>query len=464
MPKRGDVIFGTDGFRGEYTEESGPALLNIETIADLTRAFVEYAKSIGDFPAIVVGRDTRESGQVLAKTVCDIASKLGLEVWDVGVCPTPATFKIAQQHGTLAIMITASHNPHTDNGWKAAIKGDKITDEQARIVSDIYWKNLDQPIGDTERAEILDKSELRNWYIDEVVKDICDEFGENPLIGKVVVVDGANGATAKFTPEILRRLGAEVHEFATDCRAHINLDCGAADLSGVKNFLKNSKNILNNPNLIGAVSNDGDGDRIMCVGVRSDGSLVELNGNYVLHALAENQPGIVGTLYTNSGLVEALRTSNIGFDQCANGDTAVTAGLRARQKRGENWTRGGEYTGHHVDTDWLSSGDGVRMAAWYSSYVSKHGKKFNNLYDELALWPEVSTKIKISRDRSEKLENQPEVQNEIERLKQTLGNNGRLVVRTSGTEPVVRIWGEAKPPINIQEIIDNLSKYMGERA
>ncbi len=449
-------LFGTDGFRGEYTEKAGAVLLNSETLYGLTQALIQYADQ---YKVMVVGRDSRPSGSVLSKAVIQAGVDAGIEVWDLGVIPTPATFKIAGEFKTLAVMITASHNPYTDNGWKVAIAGNKITNEEAGNISDLYWHNLDKTIAKNGTGAVIEKPELAEWYVAQVVQSIEQEFDEKPLQNKVFVVDGANGATMKFTPEILRRLGAVVHEFACDGAGNINENCGAANLEGVKDHLRSHPEITADPNFVGAIANDGDGDRMMGVGV--DGDLMnEITGNHVLYALAQGQPGIVGTLYTNTGLVETLRAEHIEFEQCSNGDTAVTAGLVARQAKGDNWTRGGEFTGHHVDTNWLSSGDGVRMAAWFASYVSKSGNTFSDAYKALSLWPEAKSAVRIDPN-APKIEDNEQIQTKISEIKNQLGDSGRVVVRTSGTEPVVRIWGEAKSnTADIQQIIDDLAKFI----
>lgn len=450
-------LFGTDGFRGEYTEQTGPGLLNTETISKLTTALIEFTK---EYKILVVGRDTRPSSNALAQAVIQAGATAGVEVWDLGVMPTPGTFKVARHFKTLAVMITASHNPYTDNGWKAAIAGDKLTTGQANKVSDIYWDNLQKTHKPKSAGQVIDKHELSGWYINEVVKDIEREFSAQPLAGKVFVVDGANGATMNYTPVILEQLGAKVYRFACDGVGKINQDCGAANLNGVKDYLKSHSEITSDPNFIGAIACDGDGDRMMGIGILGNNNFVEINGNHVFLALAKGQPGIVGTLYTNSGLVEALNQMGVEFEQCANGDTAVTAALVARQARGDNWTRGGEFTGHHVDTAWLSSGDGVRMAAWFASYVSRQGKTFADIHKELPLWPEAKTTV-IINPNAPKIEENATIQQQIKSVKDSLGDKGRIVVRTSGTEPVVRIWGEAKPgTAKIQEIIKDLSKFI----
>lgn len=449
-------LFGTDGFRGEFTENAGSALLNTETLYGLSQALIQYASTYG---VLVVGRDTRPSSDVLAEAVIKAGVESGVEVWDLGVMPTPATFKVAQHFKTLAIMITASHNPHTDNGWKAAIAGDKLTNEEAGQVSDLYYENLDHGQEKISGGKVINKNELSDWYIKEVITSIESEFSKRPLAGKVLVIDGANGATMNYTPEILEALGAEVHRFACDGVGKINENCGAANLEGVKDFLKDHPEIVNNPNFLGAIANDGDGDRMMGIGV--DGAtMYEITGNHVLAALAQGQEGIVGTLYTNSGLVESLKNRDIGFEQCKNGDTAVTAGLVARQTKGDNWTRGGEFTGHHVDTNWLSSGDGVRMAAWFASYVARAGKNFVDIYSELPLWPEAKTAVRIDPN-APKIEENDLIKQKIDSINAELGDQGRIVVRTSGTEPVVRIWGEANTDSSkIDSIVTELSEFI----
>jgi phosphoglucosamine mutase len=178
-------------------------------------------------------------------------------------------------------------------------------------------------------------------------------------------------------------------------------------------------------------------------------------------ALAQGEPGIVGTEYTNSGLRRRLQDGAIEFEECPNGDIHVTKALRDRQAAGESWRRGGEFTGHLVDTDWLGSGDGVRMAAWLASYVVSRGMTLGDLHEEVPLWHERMGKVRAVQGK--KLLQTDMSQRLIEQARDELGENGRLIVRASGTEPVVRVWAEGVDPASVDSVVQRLSLQLNDQ-
>lgn len=470
MPER-TVLGGTDGFRGEATHDQGPALINEQTFALLTCALVERQLELGETGAVVIAQDPRASGDGLRRAAIAGALMHGVEVWDLGVAPTPTAQKAAKELGGLAtIVVTASHNPAKDNGWKGMVGSNKPSKDVVADISSRYWDYIDDglviPFG-TKLRPAVERPELLTWYSAQVVASIENEFGETPLQGKLFVIDGANGAAQSLTPDVFRRLGATVEEYACDGSGDINDGCGAANLDGLKTFLADRPEITSNPNFVGAIANDGDGDRVMAVGVIAGGQdtvqLVEVTGNHIMGRHAQSQPGIVGTEYTNSGLVTALEQQGIGFEYCKNGDIFVTERLREKQSQGEDWTRGGEFTGHHIDTTWLSSGDGVRMAAWFASFATKSGVNFGDIYKDLPLWAEKMTKVRFSPTRGEEnITDLPAVQDALLQAEAALGKNGRLILRASGTEPVIRIWGEGTEPAHISNIVSGLEQVVNK--
>jgi phosphoglucosamine mutase len=341
-------------------------------------------------------------------------------------------------------MVSASHNHHGDNGLKITYRGDKPTDDKVRGVSDSYWRLIDNGLAIPLEANLpRERPGILEVYKSEVVDSIKEKFDrERPLAGKIFVVDAANGAAMNVAPDILRHLGAEVEEFACDGSSYINGGCGATDLKGVKNFLWQRPELVKDPRFMGAITHDGDADRMIALGAHfsedDEMKFEEIDGNRMMWLLAEGQPGIVGTVYTNDALVEHLVKQDVGFEFCPNGDTNVTAKLREM-----GWTRGGEFSGHLVDLNWLSSGDGVRMGAWLATYASTKGTTFAELAKNMPLWPEEMAKVKFKPGASNPLEH-PEVQDTIAAYEQQLKGIGRLIVRTSGTEPVVRVWGVGK--------------------
>ncbi len=446
------VLDGTDGFRGPVElDQSGPARINYETAAFLSLATVMTQHEQGGRGAFIVGGDTRASTYELKSGAIGGARIASDFVVDMGVVPTPAIQKMTVElEGIGAMSVTASHNPEGDNGLKYLPDGRKPSDEQAQNISHKYWElvrgNVDVPKHPEPKVDRWGDM-LKSEYGRQVLADVRKTFERvRPLANKLVVVDGAYGAGKEFTPQILRSLGAKVIEYACDDGGRINEHCGAADLRGLKEFLADRPSITDHPGFIGGLANDGDADRLMAVGVvpGKSGSrkLVELTGNHIMWAMAHNEPGIVGTEYTNSGLVTRLQQDGIEFEYCANGDVHVTRRLLQLQQEGKPWHIGGEFSGHLVDTDWLSSGDGVRMAAWLACWATSRDMTLGDMHQELPLWPEhmesvqLPAGIKIAKTDERLLAAKAEAE-------ASLAGAGRVVVLPSGTQPVVRAWVEA---------------------
>lgn len=463
-----ETLGGTDGVRGRYTEDQTLGLMNESTVALLTYSLINIETEKGNDGPIIISRDTRPSSKNLKDAALSAASLFsGHEVIDLDVAPTPTAQKVAEQLGALAtVVITASHNPYTDNGWKGMPQGRKPYGTEVDNISERFWALADNGLAvpNVYGRTTSEKPELLDWYADSVVEDITKEFGEKPLSDKLFVVDGSYGAGQELTPAILRRLGATVETFACDGQGLINDGCGAADLYGVKDYLAQHPEITFSPNFVGAVANDGDADRLMAIGVTWDNNipiLVEVNGNHVMSALAEpsygiREPGIVGTEYTNTGVKNWIEAKDIEFEYCANGDVNVTNSLQRNREKG--WRRGGEFTGHLVDLNWLTSGDGVRMAAWFAAYAATNGVTFGDIYQNLPLWAEKMSKVEFSDSTARKnIKQHPAVQAAITIAEAELGDSGRVVLRPSGTEPLVRIWGESLDKVKIGRIVSTLS-------
>lgn len=441
------VLGGTDGFRGQFTEVAGPGHINEETFSALSAALAEYSQDSGLDGPVVVARDTRPSGERLLQAVVDGLHATHVDVVDLDVAPTPVAQKIAQSLGAMAtIVVTASHNPSTDNGWKGMIGNRKPDSDEVKAISNRYWDLVNggfKPVIDIEEPAF--NEHLLYRYVETAVEDIEAHFGEQPLANTLLVIDGAYGAGSLVSPELFRRLGAEVTEFACG-NGVINEGVGAADLSGLKNFLVQHPEITTDPRFIGAIAHDGDADRVMAIGAHPVEGLVEITGNHFMWAMAQDEPGIVGTVYTNSGVIEALTPRGIDFEYCANGDRYVTQALLAKQAAGQDWTRGGEFTGHLIDTHWLSSGDGPHAGAWFASWVAQNGLRFHDVHDAVPLWHEQMEKV-VLRDAElgELMLESTVLQDEIRKLETgSYGADIRIVARPSGTEPVFRLWAESE--------------------
>lgn len=461
------LMGGTDGFRGAaQLDEAGPGKINEETFAALSAALAQYVRESGDSQPIVVGMDTRPSGPRLKDAVIAGVQSQGLEAIDLGIAPTPLAQHTAELMGAAGtIVVTASHNEASDNGWKGMIGARKPQRTEVAAISDRYWDLVDGGFRSiSAEAAPQQHAESSEQYIMDVVRDVEAVFGERPLAGKLMVVDGAYGAGSEITPLVLRELGATIKEFACGPDGVINKDSGAAHLEGLQSFLNHNPEITNDPCFLGAVANDGDADRVLGIGMLG-GELQEISGNHMMWALAQDQPGIVGTLYTNSGLRDALDRKGVGFDECDNGDVHVTHALHARQQAGDNWTRGGEFTGHLIDTDWLSSGDGIRMAAWFAAWTASRGMTFGDVYEELPLWHEVMKPVAVRNPKvAAAILAGSEYQFSMQELQEQYGDNVRMVVRASGTEPKIRIWSESREQYYAEQSVRKIGGIVTELA
>ena len=452
-PSTFPVLGGTDGFRALATQERGPGLMNPETIAGLTAALLEHQTEAGVEGPVVIAQDTRPSGDALRTAAMTAALSQGIDVIDLDVAPTPAAQKIAARVGAMAtVVLTASHNPWQYNGWKGMLGSRKPNGQEVSDISQRYWRQQTSgfatPIGSSlhrvERSHDLER------YVDSVVADITSEFGELPLKDALFVIDGAYGAGQIVTPDVFRRLGARVEKFSCDGTGNINDGCGAANLSGLQDYLEHRPDITKDPTFIGALANDGDADRVMGIGLDESGNLVDITGNHIMHAMAlyPRQPGIVGTEYSNSAIATALHAHGVEFEHCSNGDVHVTEALRAKQAAGYGWTRGGEFTGHLIETEWLGSGDGVRNSAWYAAYAVSQGKTFGQLHEGLPLWPERMARIELPAGHTVDLGSSRFLQHAVQRA---IDSGARPIVRASGTEPVIRVWAEAPDEALVDE-------------
>jgi len=433
-----EILFGTDGFRGKANDSTETGI-NPTTFYRLVREYVGLLAQRGSQQTIVaIGSDTRTSSPALRDAACAGAEEAGAEVWDMKVAPTPVIAWAAQNHYTNAVSITASHNPAEDNGIKLFdIGGIKPSSETHREVERLYFGAIGLPyLPFALQQRQVGQPHLKSEYIDHVVESI----GKGTLKGKKVIIDGGNGAVFDIAPRVYQALGAEVIPFScSDNGAHINHNCGAAHLEGVIKFIKEHPEIVNSPDFIGAFASDGDGDRVM--GVDRLGRVID--GNYWLNRLAIGQLGIVGTVYTNSALRQAVEERGIEFHECANGDHNVTSRLlELTASRGPGFTRGGEFTGHLIDLDHLSSGDGIYMGAWLAADLAARGMSLADVYEELSLWPENMINVR-ARGAAERLAT-PTFQEILNIERERLGNLGRIIVRVSGTEDLVRVWAEAK--------------------
>ena len=454
---------GTDGFRGEATIERGPGRMNWETLAGLTYALVMEGTDGEGGGRIAIGRDTRSSGQYLQSAAIAGATFAGAEVYWLDIAPTPTVLRTAAElELDAAVVITASHNKDKDNGWKGTKGGNKPYGDQVTAIDNRYWDQVESGLvipSVGNRATRL-RTELVIDYENDLVQSVENIFGQRPLEGKWIVVDAANGAAMGVAPRVMKQLGANVVEYACDGSKLINDGCGATDLGGVQQFMREHPSLARLPGFLGVLAYDGDADRFIGMGVDTDGEEMnfhELEGNRVMELLAPGQPGVVGTEYTNSASIERLKADGIDFGMCPNGDVEVTRMLR---KLG--WNRGSEFTGHHVDLSWLSSGDGVRTGAMIAALAASNGTNFAEMSKNLPLWPEKMRNLKVRSGMGASA--LASVLDLLVVSDQDAAAGLRLVVRESGTEKdSMRVWASGQDGKRVdevtQQIVDGMMEY-----
>jgi phosphoglucosamine mutase len=440
-------LFGTDGVRGT----AGTYPLDPMTVRRLGAALVRalpHSRSV----QLLVGRDTRESGGWIESEFAHGATAEGAQVTSAGVVPTPAIAYLTRSSTYDAgVVISASHNPYQDNGIKIfSGTGEKFTERVERqveqIVADQSWH---VPTG---HADEVPGANLVDLYLDH----LCAVWPDaSALRDATIAVDCANGATAAVAPELFRRLGLKTIVIANrpDGR-NINLKCGSTHPEGLVETVRRTGAQV-------GVAFDGDGDRAIFVDHR--GRLV--NGDAVLLMCGRQlkqegrlrQNTIVATVMSNIGLQLALDDLGIAMVRTAVGDKYV---MEEMQQRGASL--GGEQSGHIIFSDYLFTGDGLCTALNVLRTVALSGRTLADLGDDLVSYPQVLMNVRV-RERVD-LQSVPAVSEAIQRVEQQVASHGRLLVRYSGTEPLLRVMLEGRDEVEIrtlaQEIVDVVRKHL----
>ncbi len=419
-------LFGTDGVRGVYGRD-----LTDELAFELGRAAVTvFARAERHRPVLVIGRDTRASGEPLERALAEGIRAAGADVILVGVAPTPAVAFLTVELGAGAgVVISASHNPPEDNGIKFfGPFGYKLSDElEEEIEAELARGGSAVREGEGRVREAPDALER---YVRHLVG-----AAEARLEGMRVVVDCANGAASRLAPEVLRRLGAEVYPiFDAPDGGNINVGCGALHPEVV------AQAVLTVGADVG-VAHDGDADRALFADAQ--GRVVD--GDQVLTAVAlamkeaGRLPGdlVVTTVMANLGLRRALEAAGIGVVQTRVGDRYVLEEMLARGA-----ALGGEQSGHVVFAEHATTGDGILTAVRFLSLAARTGRSVGELADAMPRFPQVLENVRVAH--KERLEEAEEVRSAVAEAERALEGSGRVLVRASGTEPLVRVMVEAE--------------------
>ncbi|MCD6046296.1 MAG: phosphoglucosamine mutase [Gammaproteobacteria bacterium] len=417
--------FGTDGIRAKV----GAAPMTSDWLFSLGRAVGVVMQN--QHKPIVIGQDTRESSAVLADAFAAGLAAQGYHVILAGVLPTPAiAFLCRHNDFGLGAVISASHNPYYDNGIKFFCSdGFKLSDDAENAIEAAIDTISALPLA-AKSGQIEYDHGLAETYAQH-----CQTFfAPQALAGLHLVLDCAHGATYRIAPTLLSNLGATVHSLhITPDGRNINAACGATDLRALQQAVKNEEAHL-------GIAFDGDGDRVMMV----DGEGAVVDGDELLwilaaHQLAEHNelPGVVGTLMSNLGLVEALAEKQVPFYRANVGDRYV---LEALQER--NWFLGGESSGHILHLQYGSTGDGIVSALLVLQAMVKARKPLSELKNGMYKYPQVMINVRHAGGKPDL--SSAAIKAAVAAVEQQLAGQGRVLLRASGTEPLIRVMVEGK--------------------
>lgn len=431
--------FGTDGIRGKV----GDFPITPEFVLKLGWA-VGRVLARGDGGKVVIGKDTRISGYMFESALEAGLSAAGVDILLLGPMPTPAIAYLTRTlHADAGIVISASHNPFEDNGIKFfSSNGTKLPDEVEKAIE----AELDKPM---EMAPPASLGKARR-VVDAAGRyiEFCKSSFPNSLDlkGLRMVVDCSNGATYHVAPDVFRELGAKVVTLGDEPDGlNINVACGSTHPQALSEAV-----LVHGADL--GIAFDGDGDRVVMVD--RDGEVVD--GDELLYIIAaarhrsEGLPGVVGTLMTNLGMQRALEQAGIGFTRAKVGDRYVMEALRDN-----GWTLGGEGSGHLICLDCTTTGDGIVAALQVLRAMVEQGKGLHELKLGMHKYPQTLINVRLA-ERCDPL-GMPAVAEAVSAAEKRLGERGRVLLRPSGTEPLIRVMVEGEDADEVAEVARTLA-------
>lgn len=419
--------FGTDGVRGIANQELTPELaFRLGRIGSYILAKDKHQ------PTILIGRDTRISGEMLESAMIAGILSTGANVVKLGIVSTPGVaYLIKKLNADAGVMISASHNPVEDNGIKFfGHDGFKLSDETELEIEALLDENVDslpRPIG-KEIGNVFDRSDDVREYISFLKQTV-----ENDFTGLKVVLDTANGAAFEIAPVLFAELGADVIAlYDTPNGININDNCGSTHPEHLAEaVLKHQADI--------GLAYDGDADRLIAVDEK--GNIID--GDYIMMICASslqergklNNNSVVSTVMSNIGFYKALEEQGITSIQTKVGDRYV---MEEMKEKGLNL--GGEQSGHIIFLDYNTTGDGILTSIQLVDFMKAKGQSLSNLANAMRKYPQTLENVRVS-DKNEFFSN-AQIQKAIAEVEMKLGTNGRVLVRPSGTEPLIRVMVE----------------------
>lgn len=451
-------LFGTDGVRG-LANRALTSQLALDLGDAAVRVLGKGADKTEGRRRALIGRDTRVSGDFLASALAAGMSAGGFDVIDVGIIPTPGiAYLTSVLNVEMGAVISASHNAMPDNGIKFFARGGfKLQDSKEDEIESVLGQDWERPTGEGVGRVSHDTVTATNMYIDHLVEAVApinpDKTQTKPLDGLRIVADCANGATSVVAPEALRRAGADVVVInASPDGYNINKHAGSTHPEQLQAMVRASDATM-------GVAFDGDADR--CLAVDEDGTLV--NGDQIMGILAraKQREGklandtLVVTVMSNLGLKLALKEMGIVTVQTGVGDRYV---LEEMLRGG--YTLGGEQSGHVINREFATTGDGTLTALTLAKEVVRSGRSLKELAADFPQLPQQL--INVSGVDKNAARTNAKVQAAVEREEELLGATGRVLLRPSGTEPLVRVMAEAATQEQADQVCDRLAKVVAD--
>jgi phosphoglucosamine mutase len=441
--------FGTDGIRGRANRVITPELaLKVGQAAGL------MFKNGDHRHRVVIGKDTRLSGYMIETAMVAGFTSVGMDVLLLGPMPTPAVAMLTRSmRADLGVMISASHNPFDDNGIKLfGPDGFKLCDEKESEIEKLIESDLTKKLAtsqDLGRAKRIDG--VHDRYIEFAKRTLPKAID---LSGLRVVVDCANGAAYRVAPAALWELGAEVFSIGVEPDGfNINKDCGSTDVTALSRKVREMRADI-------GIALDGDADRVIVIDER--GHVVD--GDQLMAVIAESwkedgrlqRPGVVGTVMSNLGFERYLGSLGIELVRTPVGDRYVLEHMRAN-----GYNLGGEPSGHIILSDYTTTGDGFVAALQLLAVVKRQDKPVSEICHRFEALPQILKNVRYGKGKP--LEN-ARVISVIATAEKRLGLGGRLIVRPSGTEPVIRVMGEGDDKSLVEAVVDDVVGALTEVA
>ncbi|MCX6430883.1 MAG: phosphoglucosamine mutase [Actinobacteria bacterium] len=440
------ALFGTDGIRGLANRDL-TAELALDVAVAAAHILIESLGSTKARPRAIVGQDSRASGDFLEAAVIAGLTSAGVDVYRVGVLPTPAiAFLVAESDADLGVVLSASHNPMPDNGIKIFARGGgKLDDELEIAIENRIGEPWDRPTG-RDVGRVINDVIAGTRYLEHLLSSV-----DTPLKGLKIVVDCANGASSTVAPEAYRRAGAEVIAISNHPDGwNINDGCGSTHMDALREkVLETSADI--------GIAHDGDADR--CLAIDSEGN--DIDGDQILTILALSMKSrgvlkentIVGTVMSNLGFQIAMKTAAIEVITTPVGDRYVLEKMIE-----SDFSIGGEQSGHVILRDFANTGDGILTALALLQEMARSGKSATELAGAMKKFPQVL--INVSGVAKERLGESEKISSAVKAAEAELGDEGRVLLRASGTESLIRVMVEASSDSVASSVASRLAEVV----